>query len=96
MAIDEVVDLSNIDMGNPGDKRERRSKTKEGLGGVVGIVKIAQGKSAAIDDGPIAKRRQAVKAVVIRICRGVGLAKPQQELRRPGENPQRRRQQIQG
>ena len=33
MAIDEVVDLPNIDMGDPGDKRKRRPKTKEGHGG---------------------------------------------------------------
>ncbi len=60
MAIDEVVDLPDIDTGDPGDKREWRPKTKEGLGGVVGIVKIGQGKSAPIDDGHIAKRRQGI------------------------------------
>jgi hypothetical protein len=80
MAVDEIVDLPNIDTRDPGDKRKRRPKTKEGLGGVAGMVKIGQREGAAIDNGHIAKRRQAVGAVVIRIDRCVGLAEPQQEL----------------
>ncbi len=51
---DVVVDLHNVDVGDPGDISNRWPIAIIGPRGIVGIVKIGEREGAAIDDGRIA------------------------------------------
>ncbi len=85
---DVVVDLLDVDVGDPGDISKRRPKAIVGPRGITGIVKIGEGIGVAVNCGDIAERRQGAEAVVIRIGRIKGLSESQEELGRLDKSPQ--------